>query len=147
MKKIIDICFIFMFCSALNAQSLSKKDMFSVILNNFQTAFPNATDVKWKKKDDQYKVEFEIGVWKNDHSAWYDLEGKLLRHEEEITKKNLPQKILEDLKKNYRWYWISEIEKITHENQTTYKVELDSFTKEWEIYYDENGNMLKKIRD
>lgn len=133
--------------SFAQAQDLSKREVPSVILNNFQSAFPKASDVEWEKKGDQYKVEFEIGYWNNDQSAWYDQEGKLLRHQEEISKKDLPRKIYDQIQTEYKWFVISDIEKITSEDETLYKVELKSFTKEWKILYDETGSVIRKERD
>lgn len=146
MKKLI-LLPLLLLCFNLPAQDLSKREVPSVILNNFQNIFPKASDVEWEKKGTEYKVEFEIGYWNNDQSAWFDSEGKLLRHKEEISKKDLPKNIYDQIQQDYKWYIISEIERITAEQKTTYQVELKSFTKEWKIIYDESGAILSKHKD
>lgn len=148
MKKYI-MCSLLVFFGVLTtkAQDISKKEVPSLILNNFQNSFPKAKDIEWDKKRDHYKVEFEIGYINNDHSAWYSNEGQLLRHKEEISKRDLPDAVYEIIKKDYQWYMITDVERITEDQEITYKVELKSFTEEWEIIYDKSGKVLHKKRD
>lgn len=129
------------------AQDISKQQVPAVILNNFQKSFPKATDIEWKKQNDLYKVEFEIGFWNDDRSAWYTTEGDLIRFKEDIAKKDLPAAVLAAIEKDYKNYWVKDAERITEKNKKTYKVELRSFTEEWNIIFDESGNELSKVAD
>lgn len=131
----------------LGAQDLSKKEVPSVILNNFQNSFPKASDIEWEKKGDHYKVDFEIGFRNNDHTAWYNSEGELLHHKEEISRRDLPEAVYSVIKENYKWYIIKDIERITKNREITYKVELKSIREEWDIVFDEAGEIINKRRD
>lgn len=148
MKKIIIYSFLLIFgVLPLTAQDLSKNEVPSIILNNFQSTFPDASDIEWKKKGEQYKVEFEIGYWNEDRSAWYNKEGKLLRHVQDISKKHLPDIVYQNINKDYKWYIITDAKRITEGQETTFQVELKSFAKEWEVLYDESGKIISKKRD
>lgn len=148
MKKYTTYIFLFLLSIfSLQAQDLSKKDVPSVILNNFQNAFPNACDIEWEKKGEKYKVEFEIGHRNEDRSAWYDNEGQLLKLQQEISKKDLPEVISDNINKDYRWYIITDAERVTEGEEITYRVEVRSLTKEWEILYSQSGRVISKKRD
>lgn len=103
--------------------------------------------MEWEKKGENYKVEFEIGYSKYDHSVWYNKEGLLVRHKEEISKKDLPESIRSVINRDYKWYWIHEAEKITEVSQTLYRVELISFSKEWDLIFDETGKKVSEHPD
>lgn len=128
-------------------QDISRREVPSIILNNFQNTFPKAKDIEWEKKGDHYKVEFEIGFWNDDQTTWYSSEGQLLRHQEEISKKELPDLIRSTIDKDYRWYLITDVARITKEQSTHYQVELKSFTKEWKLLFDESGKILYQKPD
>jgi len=140
----IGLCFI---SFSFFAQDISPKEVPSVIRHNFQSSFPKASDIEWEIENGFYKVEFEIGLWNNDHSIWYDNEGNLIRHKKDISKSDLPDAIRSLIKENYRWYWLKDVEQITEGDELTYKVELKSLTDEWDVIFDPAGTVISKIRD
>ncbi|MCO5235264.1 MAG: PepSY-like domain-containing protein [Chitinophagaceae bacterium] len=133
--------------ATVTGQDIPKRNVPSVILNNFQKSFPNAKDVEWEKKGDVYKVDFETGTFRNDHSAWYNAGGELIRHKQEISKKNLPRAVLAAIEKDYPGYRVNDVEKITEKNQVSYKMEVKSLTEDWDIIYDASGKILSKKAD
>jgi hypothetical protein len=149
MKKIILIpLFVFAcFANTVFGQDIPQSQVPSVIVNNFQQTFPKAFDVEWKLKGDTYKVEFEIGPLGTDHDVWYDKIGKMVRHKEEISKNNLPQKVLAKLNSDFSGYRTDDIDKITEGNKVVYKIELKSWSKEWKVVFDNEGNILSKVTD
>jgi len=148
MKKYITLSLgLFFAMFHLCAQDISRRDVPSVVRNNFQNAFPEATDVEWERSGSDYEVEFEIGFWNDDHTVRYDREGKLLRHRKEIAKKELPDAVYAVIKKNYMWYLITDAEQITEGNRITYQVELKSFMREKEILFDASGAVLEEEED
>lgn len=133
--------------ATVTGQDIPKRNVPSVILNSFQKSFPNAKDVEWEKNGDVYKVEFETGTFRNDHSAWYDAGGELIRHKQEISKKDLPKVVLAAIKKDYSGYSVKDVEKITERSQVSYKMEIKSFTEDWDLIYDASGKLLSKKAD
>lgn len=149
MKKIILIVSFAFTCFANTAfgQDIPQSQVPSVIVNNFQQTFPKAFDVEWELKGETYKVEFETGLLGTDHKVWYDKTGKLVRHKEDISKSDLPQKVLAKINSDYRSYFVSDVKKITEGSKVTYTLELKTFTEEWKVAFDTEGNVLSKVAD
>lgn len=128
---------------ALCAQDIPASQVPSVVINNFKQQFTDASDVEWEMKGEQYKVEFDKGWFTNDHEAWYDKTGTLLRHEEEITGKELPEAVMNTIKANYAGYKVDDVDKITANGQVTYEVELESRQGDLKKVFDTKGQEIK----
>ncbi len=129
-------------------QDISQSKVPSVIVNKFQQGFSKARDVEWEMKGDNYEVEFEVGRHPDrDHEILYSPTGDVLRHKQEISKKDLPAQISKKLKAEYKGYRIKDVEKIVKGDQTIYKLEAKSSKEEWEMKLDDKGNILRKKRD
>lgn len=149
MKKYILITAIaFLFSSNIAlAQDIPQSQVPSVILNSFQKSFPKASDVEWELEGELYKVEFETGLISKDHDAWYDKTGKLLKHEEDISKSDLPQKVQARINTDFNGYRTDDIERITEGDKITYTLELKKMSEEWKVVIDSEGNVLSKVAD
>lgn len=143
MKKLFLILLCLGVCNLATAQDLHKRDVPSVILNQFNKEFPKAYDVEWEKKGDLYKVEFETG-WKKDHDVWYNSEGKIVKHKEELSSKDLPKPIKDYIQQEYKDYKIDEVDKITEKNEVLYKVEVEKYDREIKLFFNEDGTLSKK---
>jgi hypothetical protein len=149
MKKIAIIASFACICFAQTVfgQDIPQSQVPSVIVNNFQQAFPKAYDVDWEMDGEYYKVEFETGLLGSDHDVWYDKAGKLIRHKEEISKSELPQKVLDKIKSEFGAYRVDDVKKITEGTTATYTVELKKMGEEWKVAFDSEGNVLSKLAD
>lgn len=136
-----------LFAGTVKAQDLYQNQVPSVIVNSFQKTFPKAFDVEWEMDGENYKVEFETGMLGTDHEAWYEKTGKLIRHKEEISKGELPPKVLAKVNSDFKEYRIDDVEKITEGDQVTYTLELKTISEEWKVAFDKEGNVLGKIAD
>ncbi|CAZ96779.1 PepSY-like domain-containing protein [Zobellia galactanivorans] len=129
------------------AQDLPKSQVPSVILNQFNSQYPKATDVEWEMDGKLYNVEFETG-WNTEHDVWYNAEGKMVKQKEEIASKELPQAVHKTIETNFQGYSTDDVERITDEGKIFYKMELNSLLKQdWEVVFDANGNILSQIED
>lgn len=130
----------------LLAQDIPHSHVPSVIVNKFSAQFPKARDIDWEQKGELYNVEFELG--RNvDHEIWYDKNGQIVKHKEEINKSSLPAGVTSTLQRDFKGYRVDDIEKITEGTAVTYKMELDSFTKDWNIIMDARGKILQQNAD
>ncbi len=129
------------------AQDIPQNQVPSVIVNHFQQQFPKARDVEWELKGNQYKVEFETGLLGDDHDVWYDKTGKLVRHESEISKGDLPQKVKATLDSQYANYRVDDVKKIDEAGKIVYKIEVKSSASDWDLAIDSNGKVLSKVAD
>lgn len=137
------------FSTAINAQEITQSQLPPLIVRNFQAAFPGASDIEWKRDGENYKVEFELGVFMltNDHDVWFDKTGSIVKHKEEISKNGLPQNVLTKIKNDFTGYRIEDPKKITEGHTVIYEMELKKQRSEWKVVIDENGNILSRKED
>lgn len=120
----------------------------AAVLAAFEKEFPNAMDVDWDLKGTQYKVEFETGILFTDHEVWYDANGKMLRHEEEISEGDLPEAVKRSIATDFPNYRVDDVERIMIGNETNYAMELKMQGQgEWKVAYAEDGRQLEKRAD
>ncbi|PVX49298.1 putative PepSY-like beta-lactamase-inhibitor [Balneicella halophila] len=127
-----------LFTSALFAQDLPQSQVPSVVVNQFNNDFPKAKDVDWELKNNVYNVEFEQG-WDKDFEAWYSADGKQIKLEEDLTKRELPKAVIATIEKEYPSFKLDDIEKITEAQKVTYKVEIENKSMEKTLFINENG--------
>jgi uncharacterized membrane protein YkoI len=131
----------------ISAQDIRQSEVPSIILNNFQKTFPKASDIDWEIKGNLYEVEFETGFLGDDHKVLYSRDGKLVRHEEEISKSGLPKAVLASIKRSFNGYRTDDIKKITEGGKVIYNVELKNYSQEWKVVFDAQGKILQKRED
>lgn len=131
----------------ISAQDIRQSEVPSVILNHFQKSFPKAADIDWEIKGNYYEVEFETGFLGDDHKILYSRDGKLVRHEEEISKSNLPKTVLASIKRSFNGYRTDDIKKITEGGKVIYNVDLKNYSQEWKVVFDAQGRILQKKED
>lgn len=136
-----------LFANTAVAQDLHKSQVPSLVVNSFQKTFPKAYDVEWELDGENYKVEFETGLLGVDHDAWYNKTGALIRHKEEISKSELPRKVLAKINSDFSGYRIDDVKKITESGKVTYTLELKTITEEWKVAFDKEGTILSKVED
>lgn len=131
----------------ISAQDIRQSEVPSIILNHFQKSFPKAADIDWEIKGNYYEVEFETGFLGDDHKILYSRDGKLVRHEEEISKSNLPKTVQASIKRSFNGYRTDDIKKITESGKVIYNVELKNYSQEWKVVFDAQGRILQKKED
>ncbi|MBS1614428.1 MAG: PepSY-like domain-containing protein [Bacteroidetes bacterium] len=129
------------------AQKLAQAQVPSVIVNSFQKSFAKAYDIKWEMDGSLYKVEFETGMLGDDHDAWYDATGKIVRHKEDIAQSDLPAKVSATIASQYSGYAVDDVDRVTEGSSTSYKVELKKPHDKWKVVFDSEGKVLSKIAD
>jgi len=133
--------------SPLMAQDLTPAQVPAAVMASFNKEFPKAMDVEWDLKGTQYKVEFETGLLGTDHEAWYDANGKQLKHKEEISVSDLPAAVSAAIARDFDGYRTDDVERITQDGTTSYTLELKKLNEEWEVAYDAKGMQLEKRQD
>lgn len=126
-----------------SAQDLSRHQVPSVVVNAFKGQFPKATDVDWEMGNGHYEVDFEID--RLDHEVWLNRDGEILRHQQELRVRSLPEKLRTSVRNQYRSFRIIEADKLQTGKVTAYKLDLISVTKtkRTEIIVDESGQVLE----
>lgn len=130
------------------AQHVQQRGVSAVVLNAFQQKFPKARQVEWeKKRDGNYEVEFDIGLFSRDHQAIISPEGKILRHEEELASYSLPDAVKQQIKAEFDGYRIGDVKKVDAGGTITYEVELDSRYGNLEVVFGANGKIINERMD
>jgi len=146
-KKILILAALVAFFSTAQAQGIAMSQVPSVILNEFNKQFSKARDLDWELDNDLFEVEFET-QWGRKHTAFYDLTGNLVRHEEELAEGELPDAIRKSLTKDFAGYSIDEAICITEKGVKFYQLDLEALLKQdWEVVFDDEGNLKSKLAD
>jgi hypothetical protein len=130
---------------AAEAQDIPQTQVPSVVINALQTKYPNATEVEWEVKGDQYKADFEIG--KRDHDVWIDKTGNIKKHKEDYPKSELPQPIGATIQKEFSSYKIDDVDKLDEGGKISYEVKLESSAGDLQVRFDSTGKVLEKKAD
>jgi len=128
----------------VNAQDkkveISGRDVPQPIMNKFNSTFPKASDVEWKRKGNEYKVSFDMN--RVDHHATYSSTGVLQERGKEIRASQLPSSIRTAVKRDYPNHKIDDVHTMVKGSVTNYKVSLDG-TPDRKAIYSAAGKMLK----
>jgi len=131
----------------VSAQDIPQSQVPAVVINSFQQKFPKAADMDWELKGDLYEVEFETGLLGTDHEAWFNKTGKMIKHKEDISKRDLSKTVTAKLNQDFPGYRIDDVKKVTEGQKVTYTLEAKKGLDEWKIAIDAQGKVLSKIAD
>jgi uncharacterized membrane protein YkoI len=142
MKKLVLMMVAAMITSLTFAQKLQEKDVPAPVKTAFQKNFPQAKVEKWEKEGINFEAEFELN--KSEQSVLFDAQGDIIETEIEIEISELPNGILDYVKKNYKGQSVKEAAKITDTKGTlTYEVEI----KGMDLLFASNGKFIKEIKN
>lgn len=108
----------------------------SVILNEFWTQFPDASDVEFKRMGENYEVEFELnGI---DAGAFIAPSGNLIKEKKEILLEEFPAEVQNVLKK-YGRKKIDNTERVITDQGIYYQAQVKRFWLDTKLVLDETG--------
>jgi len=147
---------IYIFLLALSAawslQSCDNNDDDSIAVpaelqNAFSSKYPNAANVKWESKSGYYVADFYDGY---ETSAWFTQDGKWQMTETDIPYDALPQAVKTSFEATeYKTSWrIDDVDKLERESvETVYVIEVEKQNQELDLYYSEEGVLIKSVVD
>lgn len=94
------------------------------VINSFKKDFATAKDVKWESSREYVKATFAIDG--QVMFAYYSEAGDMLAMTRNILSSQLPIILLNDLRKSYSNYWITDLFEMAAGNETAYYVTLES---------------------
>jgi len=143
--KFFIVFLIILFSVKAEAQSISEQKVPSVIVNNFKKKYPKAFDVDWEKHYKMYCVYFST-TESPSQEVWYNESMETVKHVEEIVLKQVPEKIKKVIDDHYKKFKLDDLKRITIGKSIRYLIELDSKNEELEITFNEQGEVLSKIK-
>jgi hypothetical protein len=131
---------------ALQAQSISPDQIPAEVRNAVKTKFPDAADLKWEAKTDQYKAEFKIG--KRGHDVWLDKKGVIKKHKQDFPKSELPEVIRKKIETDFSGYKIDDADKIEENSVIFYEVDLEGPADDRKLRFTSAGEMKEnKVKE
>lgn len=136
---------------SLTAKDVSKKQVPQSVLEAFQKAYPNVKDVEYEEEQRDGKTYYEVEYRENKkrYDVLYTPDGTLIEKEEELALSEVPEAVIQAVKKEYPSGKFKEAEKVmdVQGNVTSYEIEVKEDEKEWDVYTDVDGKIIRKEED
>lgn len=146
MKRLGLICgmVFFTLISCDNEKDIRASQVPSLVLNSLETKFPNARDVEWETKNDNYFVDFEVDG--ADYNARINSKGKLLKFKYDLETNEMPETVRSAIEAKYPNKIIDGVQVIKKEGNLYYQIEFEGrFTDSHKIF-DEKGGVTTEIK-
>ncbi|MDH6305085.1 putative membrane protein YkoI [Parabacteroides sp. PF5-5] len=137
-------------CNTLAFTSCNDDDNYTpedVVVNAFKSKYPQATKVEWETKAGYKVADFHFN--KNELEAWFEPTGEWVMTETDITYNELPQAVQNSFKaSSYADWKVDDVDKLErHNTETVYIIEVEQGKQEVDLYYTEDGSLIKEIND
>lgn len=136
---------VFLYCHFVEAQELKASKVPEAVRSQLKSRYPDVFvyEWEWKKKEKLYEAEFIInGIT---YEAYYTAEGEWVRTERGLTKSELPEAVLESLKRSsYADREIKDVEvHSTPKHERIYEVELKFKKQKIKLYWLPDGSRIE----
>ena len=117
------------------------------ITKAFDEKYPDAGKVEWETKGGYEVAEFHVSG--NEMEAWFDNKGNWVMTKTEINFGLLPEAVRKSLKgSEYKDWKSTDFDKLERSNAATvYVIEVEQGEQEFDLYYTEDGILLKAVPD
>jgi hypothetical protein len=105
-----------------------------------------SSEVDWNREGNNYQAQFMNNGIK--YEVVIDDSGNWVSTETQMTREQLPDKVKEGLKNSTYNNWdVNEVEKREGPREkSVYIIEVEKGDQDYNVYFDQNGKMLKKIK-
>lgn len=119
----------------------------SKYITALRTKYPEATNAVWELKHTYTVAEFYLNGIETE--VWFDGNGKWVMTESDIRYEQLPAVVQEAFSQSSYASWKKEdIDKIERvDAATVYIIEVENGNQEYDLYYSEDGTLVKAIAD
>ena len=119
----------------------------AAVQDTFGRMFPGAGHVEWAGKQGYLVAEFREGG--TDMHEWLDDAVKWYKTEEDVTYALLPQAVRTAFESGeYAAWHVDDADKLTREGlETVYVLEVERAEQEFDLYYSEDGVLLREVPD
>jgi hypothetical protein len=124
------------------SQRVNSKDVPAPVTAAFDKAHPGVKGVEWSKNGKYYKAEYDQKAL--EFGSTYDIMGKMISEEMEISRNDLMQSIKDYASSHYAGKRIREATKVTSAGGVvTYYIDIAGM----EVTFDSKGNYLSERKD
>ena len=139
--KIIITIFVAILLASCSEQKPQEDTVPNNIAAMFQTKYPDAKDVEWKKEEDSWEAEFKLND--KNYEAEFSLEGTWEKTEYDILQSELPAEIKEKLQSEFADYSVLEAEHYEMSNGDKYEIKMQKGGNIQKVEFDTEGNIIK----
>ncbi len=139
------ICGIFLFTACNDDDSPIPNE---AVTKAFQTKYPAAEQVEWEHKGAYLKAEFIDNQLS--HSAWFDANGQWHMTETELNRLELlPEAVRKAFgNSEYADWTTDDIDRLDRQQaETLYVIEVKKDKQEFDLYYSQDGILMKAVPD
>ena len=127
----------------ISLSAFSQKRVPENVKKEFAAKYTSAQSVKWDSEEtDEWEAEFNLNGKKM--SASFDNSGRWIETETVISEKELPEVVVNTLKKDFQGYKKGPIEIYESPEMKGYEMSLKKGEKSWEVIFSDKGVLLKK---
>ncbi len=147
MKIILSLGALVFLLNTATAQKVKEAEVPKAVMESFNNSFKDVKAEKWEKeKNGNFEAEFDFN--KEEMSASYSADGKLMETETEIKVSALPATVSDYIAKNYPGQKIKEASKIMDDKGTlSYEAEIKKGKEDLDLIFDQSGNFLREAKD
>lgn len=147
MKTILSLSALVFLLNTATAQKVKEAEVPKAVMESFNKSFKDVKAEKWEKeKNGNYEAEFDFN--KEEMSASYSADGKLMETETEIKVSDLPASVSDYIAKNYPGKKIKEAAKIVDDKGSlSYEAEIKKGKEDLDLLFDQSGNFLREAKD
>ena len=124
MKKIILTCAVMLTVGLAAAFAGSKDGISENAMAAFKNDFSSAKNVSWQQSRSYFKASFSLD--NKVMYAFYSYRGDLVAVVHHILSTDLPQVLIDQLKKDYGNYWITDLFELNSDEQHIYYVTMEN---------------------
>ncbi|HET9431047.1 MAG TPA: PepSY-like domain-containing protein [Chitinophagaceae bacterium] len=127
---------------------------------SFETKYPNATNVTWRKYEPVSRIEWDWADWPvldtgdymvnytwdgSEYWTWYDEDNNWIGTVSTVTDyAGLPAAVNKTIQSEFAGYTVSAVDKENDKNRTAYEIDLTKGDEQMRVLIDENGKVWKK---
>lgn len=118
------------------------------IKKTFQLKYPTATELSWEQKSAYVVADFRVDHLES--SAWFEQIGTWHMTVTELERKELLPETVSNVFNSgeYGTWHVDDIDRVERANkETLYVIEVEKDKQELDLYYSENGILIKTIED
>ncbi|MGE3801063.1 MAG: hypothetical protein AB7H80_08600 [Candidatus Kapaibacterium sp.] len=137
----------FLIVCTSTAQELRVRQVPDVVVQAFQSAYPDVSSPEWEQEQEGEYFEAEFEIHGIEHSIRISAEGSIVATEVEMSISDIPSSIITFIARSYAGYEIEEGTKVTTHDGTFFEVEIAGKGKEYELLFDTEGNPVKREKE
>ncbi|ARS37228.1 PepSY-like domain-containing protein [Pontibacter actiniarum] len=126
-----------------NDDDVKPDDVPVAVKDTLVNTFPNAQNIEWDKKGEDYEADFDQDTVEYD--ALLNASGALLMHKYDIAEAALPEEVKASITQNYAGYRVDDAEVVDRAGALYYQVDLEKDNSEEKLVLSADGQAQTEI--